>query len=153
MNVGLRIIGSATLPSNEYYRHKVVDLETAMIQEFGNGGTDDIAPVSHYHCEGNYAREIFIAKGTCMIGKIHKHEHINVLSAGHCYVVTEAGREELRAPKTFISSPGIKRAVYAIEDTVWTTIHPTDSIDLEEIESEVIAKSYEELDRLLGVKS
>lgn len=149
---GLVTKGSDALPSNEFYRRKVVDLERAMELEFGQQeSTDEVAPVNHYHCEGNYAREIFIPKGVCMIGKIHKHEHINVLSAGKCYVVTEAGRELLEAPKTFISSPGIKRAVYAIENTVWTTIHPTNATDMDEIEEEVIAKSYDDLEGFLGV--
>ena len=151
MQTGLSIKGSSPLPCSDFYRTKVVDLESAMVREFGNGNPDDIAPVNHYHCEGNYAREIFIAKGTCVVGKIRRHEHINVISAGRCYVVTEAGREELSAPKTFISSPGIKRAVYALEDTVWTTIHPTKSTDLSEIENEVIAPSYDDLNNFLEV--
>jgi len=151
MQTGLRTKGSEQLPSNEFYRTKVLDLEAAMEREFGvQENTDHVAPINHYHCKGNYAREIFIPQGICVIGKIHKHEHINVLSKGSCWVVTEAGREKLEAPKTFISSAGIKRAVYAIEDTVWTTIHPTESTDLDEIEDEVIAKNYADLDNQIG---
>jgi hypothetical protein len=149
--VGLTVNGGEQLPANQYYKDKVLELEGAMVREFGKGNPDDIAPVNHYHCEGNYAREIFIAADTCVIGKIHKHEHINVISKGSCYVVTEEGRERLEAPLTFISKPGIKRAVYAIEDTVWTTIHPTESNDLEEIEAEVIAPTYNDLQNILEV--
>jgi len=146
---GLTTYGGTSLVSNVEYRERVLRLEEALVREFGEGDPDIIAPVNHYHCEGNYAREIFIAKDTCVIGKIHKHEHINVISQGKCLVVTEEGEEELTAPLTFISKPGIKRAVYALEDTVWTTVHPTDSTDLEEIESEVIAPSYDDLDSKL----
>jgi hypothetical protein len=148
---GLTVQGGGNLTSNSYYREAVVNLEEAMTREFGEGDPDDVAPVNHYHCEGNYAREIFIPKDSCVVGKIHKHEHINVISKGKCLVVTEDGREELEAPLTFISKPGIKRAVYALEDVVWTTIHPVESTDLEEIEDEVIAPSYDDLDNLLGV--
>ena len=152
MQVGLTVKGSEQLPSNDFYRERVLSLEAAMEREFGSmDNTDGVAPVNHYHCEGNYAREICIPKGVCIIGKIHKHEHINVISQGRCVVVTEAGREEYAAPKTFISSAGIKRAVYALEDTVWTTIHPTEETDLDKIEQEVIAKDYEDLNSQLRI--
>ena len=143
--VGLTVTGGKSLSSNSQYRNAVISLEEAMEREFGKSDPDSIAPVNHYMCEGNYAREIFIPKDTCVVGKLHKHEHINVISKGRCLVVTEDGREELEAPLTFISKPGIKRAVYALEDVVWTTIHPTESKDLEQIEEEVIAKGYDEL--------
>ena len=122
-----------------------------MIEEFGDSvrDVDAVAPINHHHCKGNYAREIFIAAGTCMIGKIHRHEHINVLSHGKCLVVTEEGRELLEAPKTWISKAGIKRAVYAYTDVIWTTVHPTDKHDVEDIEKDVIAESYEDLNLFL----
>ena len=148
---GLTIKGGQSLPSNELCRQSIISLEKAMEKEFGvQENTDDVAPVNSYHCKGNYAREIFISADTCIIGKIHKHEHINVISKGECIVVTEAGREILEAPLTFISMPGIKRAVYAITDTVWTTIHPTDETDMDKIEDEVIAKDFDSLDKYLG---
>jgi hypothetical protein len=34
--------------------------------------------------------------------------------------------------------------VYVLEDTVWTTYHPTEETDLGKIEDHVIAKSYDE---------
>lgn len=150
MKTGIVATGASALPSSPESRAAICQLERAMEEMFGvQGTTDAVAPVNHYHCAGNYAREIYIAAGVCIIGKIHKHEHINVISKGRCIVVTEAGREILEAPKTFISSPGIKRAVYAFEDTVWTTIHPTDETDLEKIEDEVIAKDFDTLDKFL----
>jgi hypothetical protein len=149
--VGLTLRGGGVLPRSDELREHIMSLEESMRKEFSSSeDVDSIAPVNHYHCVGNYAREIHIAKDTCMVGKIHKHEHINVISSGKCFVVTEEGKELLEAPLTFISKAGIKRAVYAIEDTVWTTIHPTESSDLEEIERQVIAPSYEVLDNLLG---
>lgn len=151
MIAGLTITGGNTLPQNDGIRSKVMDLEDALNREFGNQDPDEVAPVNHYHCEGNYAREVFIPAGGVVVGKIHKHEHVNVISLGRCIVVTEEGKEELKAPLTFISMAGIKRAVYAIEDTVWTTIHPTESKNIEDIEDEVIAKSYDELHKTLGV--
>ena len=99
-------------------------------------------PVTHHHTVGNYAREIFIPSGTVVVGKIHKHPHVNVISQGTCIVVTEDGMVELSAPLTFISKEGTKRTVLALTDVIWTTVHPTESTDLEEIEQEVIATDY-----------
>jgi hypothetical protein len=147
---GLTVTGGTSLSSNLEIKEAVLSLEEAIVREFGRGNPDEIAPVNHYHCEGNYAREIFIPKGVCIVGKLHRHEHINVISKGECLVVTEEGREVLTAPLTFISKPGIKRAVYGIEDTVWTTVHPTEATDLKEIENEVIAPSYDDLENTLG---
>jgi hypothetical protein len=102
-------------------------------------------PVMHHFAPSNYAREIHMPAGSVIIGKIHKHAHVNVISQGHVTVVTEFERKEYFAPCTFVSEPHIKRAVYCHTDTRWTTIHPTEETDLEKIEDEVIAKNYDEL--------
>jgi quercetin dioxygenase-like cupin family protein len=104
-------------------------------------------PLKHHYAEGSYAREMLIPKGAIIIGKIHRHSHVNVISKGRIYVATEFGSEILQAPYTFISKPGTKRAVYALEDTVWTTIHVTEETDLEKIEEVVIAPDYETFER------
>jgi hypothetical protein len=105
-------------------------------------------PLKHHFAPGCYAREIFIPKGTLVIGKIHKHSHLNIISKGSVMVATEFGPLEFSAPHTFVSEVGVKRAVYALEDTIWTTIHVTDETDLDKIEDYVIAKSYDELEAL-----
>ena len=95
-----------------------------------------------------YAREMMIPKGTLIIGKIHRHQHLNFISKGKVTVFTEFGQKHLEAPCTFISEIGLKRAVYAEEDTLWTTVHLTKfegEENLSKIESEVIAPSYNEM--------
>jgi hypothetical protein len=95
-----------------------------------------------------YAREMLIPKGTLIIGKIHRHQHLNFISKGKVTVFTEFGEKYLEAPCTFISEVGLKRAVYAQEDTLWTTVHLTKfekEDDLDKIENEVIAPSYDHI--------
>lgn len=105
-------------------------------------------PLQHVFAPGAYARTIFIPAGTVIVGKIHKHSHLNILSKGIVTVVTEGGgKEELHGPLTMVSPPGTKRAVYAHTDTVWTTIHLTEETDLEKIEEFVIAKTYEDYEK------
>jgi quercetin dioxygenase-like cupin family protein len=75
-------------------------------------------------------RQIFIPKGTVLTGHIHRYSHPNFLMSGEVIVVTEhGGREHLKAPLALISKAGTKRAVYAVEDTVWCTVHQTDCTD------------------------
>ena len=105
----------------------------------------DRFPVTHHFAPGCYAREMLLPADHTIIGKIHKHAHLNIISKGKVIVSTEDGKQELEGPCTFTSYAGTKRAVYAIEDTVWTTIHTTEETDLEKIEEEIIAESFDEL--------
>jgi hypothetical protein len=59
------------------------------------------------------------------------------------------GDRELTGPLTMVSPPGTKRAVYAVTDAVWTTIHLTNETDLEKIEGEVIAPTFEDYEQFL----
>ncbi len=101
----------------------------------------------HHFAAGSYGREIELPEGVLVVGKIHRHSHVNVISKGRALCATQDGVVELRAPFTFVSKPGTKRAVYALEDTVWTTIHVTNETDLAKIEAELIAPSFEALEQ------
>lgn len=116
------------------------------IEESEHAITSESCPVQHFFAPGCYAREITMPEGMLVIGKIHKHAHVNVLSKGRVRVLTELGSEEFSAPRTFISEPYIKRTVLILEDAVWTTVHITNSTDLSEIEREVIATDYSEIE-------
>lgn len=108
----------------------------------------------HIFAPGLYAREMTIPEGTVIVGKIHKHAHVNTISKGRCSVMTEFGPMEIQAPHTFVSEPGTKRVVVALEEVIWTTYHPSNETDLDKLEEGIIAKSYEEigiLDAPLGM--
>lgn len=102
---------------------------------------------SHRFALGLYARELFIPKGVLVTGKIHKFEQINIISQGSVVALTDEGKVQFDAPYSFVSMPGAKRAVYALEDTVWTTIIATDATadcDLEELERAMVCDSFED---------
>lgn len=109
----------------------------------------DQCDVAHHFAPGMYAREFFMPAGSLVIGKIHRHSHVNVISHGRCTVFTEAGREELAAPVTWVNEPGTKRVVLAHTDVFWTTIHATGETDLKKIEQEVISAAFEDLPTLV----
>lgn len=102
-------------------------------------------PVTHHFSKGLYAREIFIPKGSFIVGKIHKFENLNILSKGELTILSIEGSARIKAPFTVVSPPGVKRVAFAHEDSIWTCIHATDETDLAKIEEEVIVKSYDQL--------
>lgn len=103
----------------------------------------DCFPLDHSFAPGVYARTITLPKDSVIIGKLHRHAHHNFIQRGKVSLLTEEGPQTLEGPCHFVSFPGTKRIVYAHEETVWTTIHPTNSTDLAVIEDEVIAPNYE----------
>ena len=126
-------------------REAILRLQDAIISEGRDVGPAS-CPVKHHFAPGSYGREMTLPAGMVVVGKIHKHAHINVISKGRVQVFTEqAGVLELAAPCTFVSSPGTKRVVHVLEETVWTTVHVTDKTDLAEIEREVIATDFSEV--------
>ena len=131
-------------------RKNIVDFETQVKEQEGAFvGDSDYCPLKHTFSDGIYVREIFIPAGTYIVGKIHKHEHPNFLMSGTVDVVTEAGVERLVGPLSMISPSGTKRALRAITDLVWITVHhnPTNTQDPKKLEKIVIADSYKEYDR------
>lgn len=104
-------------------------------------------PVVDFFAGGVYGRQVTIPAGTVLVGKIHKHDQINVLLSGTIQVATEEGVEVLQAPLTFISPAGVKRAGFTITETVWLTLHGTTSTDVIQIEQEFIAPSYEDFEQ------
>jgi len=126
--------------SSSEFRSAVFGLQDYMMTELSDFHVEPL--VEHYFADGMYGRKMTIEKGVTIVGKIHKHSHVNVISQGIIDVYTEFGTVRYEAPITFVSNPLTKRVVRAIEKTVWTTVHVTNETDLEKIEAEVIAENY-----------
>lgn len=125
-------------------RQCMSNLEAAMLA--ASDGTDlDAFIVKHHFAPHVYARELFLPKDHVLVGKIHKHECLNIMVHGKIVVATEEGVKVLEGYNTFVSPPGTKRIGHVLEDTIWITIHPTEETELEKIEAEVIAPSFEAL--------
>tara|TARA_R110002167_G_scaffold6249_7_gene28544 strand:- start:2718 stop:3218 length:501 start_codon:yes stop_codon:yes gene_type:complete len=135
-------------------REKIINLQEKMVRMLAEdvlpeGKTDFSDQLIHHFAPNLYAREMHIPQGQVIVGKIHKHAHVNNISVGKIAVSTEFGEVEVyEAPHQWVSQPGTKRAVLAVEDTIWTTYHPTKETDLSLIEEQVIAKDFEELDAM-----
>ena len=102
-------------------------------------------PLVHYFTDGIYARVIIMPKGAYITGKVHKHEHLNVVLSGSVSIVcgTVHGEMHYKTGDVFISRPNTKKLLYIHEDTMFMTIHATDKRIPEEIEEEVTSISYD----------
>ena len=124
-------------------RNKILAMESALKQHQAKTGEEmpDI-PITHHLSDGLYLRKMVMPVGALVIGKIHKHEHQIVVLSGHVLVVTEDGIDDLRGGDLRIYRAGIKRVLYADEETVWLNIHPTSKATIEEIEDELVTEDY-----------
>lgn len=113
--------------------------------------TEPQCPLRHTFAPGSYARQILIPNGSLVVGKIHKHAHLNMLMLGTAVVATEEGIVTYHAPFVFTSQPGTKRVVVAITDVIWVTVHVTEETDLVKIEEQMIATTYDQYDALQGI--
>ena len=106
----------------------------------------------HTFADGIYVREMSIPKGEAVIGAIHKHLHVWILLSGCIRVATEDSVEEYKAPCTVLSRPGIKRVIYAVEDSIFTNIHknPSDTQDLDILQEEIVALNYKEYEKYIN---
>lgn len=98
--------------------------------------------IVHHFPPGIYAREMRAPAGSAITGKIHRTQHLNIVSAGRLvvYNAVDGTTVEVRAPATFISEPGTRRAAVVMEDCVWTTVHPRadDETTPEQLETRLI---------------
>lgn len=124
---------------------RMLEVEEAIGSMPGAKFGDDACPLKHTFADGLYIREMRAPKGMLNVSKLHKTTHPYFILEGEFSVLTEKGLVRIKAPFMGITKAGTKRVVYFHEDTTWITVHATEETDLEKIENELIAKSYEEL--------
>jgi hypothetical protein len=114
----------------------------------------ELIPIKHYFMDGVYIREMTMKKGIAVVGAIHKHLHMCFLLTGRVTVVNEEDTVDHIAPCFIISTPGIKRVLYAHEDSIWFNTHknPSNASDVKQLEKEIVAISYEEYEEYIKNK-
>tara|TARA_B110000211_G_scaffold70708_1_gene81844 strand:- start:8699 stop:9193 length:495 start_codon:yes stop_codon:yes gene_type:complete len=113
-----------------------------------------LVPIRHFFMDGVYVREMTMYKDTVVIGAIHKHLHMCFLLTGKITVVNEEETVDHIAPCFIVSTPGIKRVLYAHEDSIWYNTHknPSNTEDVEELERDIVAISYKEYEQYIKNK-
>jgi len=140
------------IAADPWVRESILKLQGAMIDsgcpKRSDGSLDKIKGyrVEHRFAKGMYIRECHVPAGMIFISELHKYDHPYFMLKGSNYIISESGSVFLKAPCNGITKAGTKRIIYVPEDTIFITCHATESVDVEEIESEIIAKSYEEFE-------
>ena len=115
-------------------------------------GTEEIEDMylEHFFAPGMYGRRMFIPAGLILIGKIHRHSHLNVMTFGSLEIVSTFGSDIKVGPDMWQSEAGIQRNVLGLTDAQIITLHanPTDTQDLAELEAMIIAPDYTALEKL-----
>lgn len=132
------------LAVNQTHKDNVMVLENALLE------LDNIElEVNHIFSNGVYAREMHVPANVTLTGRVHRYPCINVISQGDLVASTDEGIYNISAPYSFVSGAGVKKAIHALTDSVWTTFHPWDGEeDLTKIEDHFTVSSYEEFERL-----
>ena len=143
-------------------REKILELERTLIKAAdgvnieGDGKhimtESKIAPIKHTFADGVYIRQMDMAKGTVVVGAIHKHLHVWFLLVGDVTVATEDTTEDYMAPCYVVSTPGVKRVILANEDSIFVNIHknPSNTQNIDELEKEIVALNYEEYEKYIN---
>jgi quercetin dioxygenase-like cupin family protein len=95
-------------------------------------------PTEHLFHGGMYCRQVWRPAGCTIVGKVHKKEHFYVVVSGTICVTTDDGVQTVTGPKVLCSTPGTKRAVYAITDALCMTFHAVDAQTVEQAEDELV---------------
>ena len=108
---------------------------------------------THHFAPGMYVRAYYGIKDSVVVSQVHLHEHITILAAGHCRVIsTMQDEERIDVYKDFaiINTPAhTKRALYFLENTTILTIHPNpdDIRDIPELERMFVVDNFEDLEQ------
>jgi hypothetical protein len=96
------------------------------------------SPVISTFAPGVYMRSILLMANTAHVGRMHKTEHLMIMSTGDLDIMTESGMVRMTGFNIIKSMPGIKRAVRVYADTILTTIHVTDETDIDKIKEAIL---------------
>lgn len=102
-------------------RNKQIDEFTAMMVNNFDLIKEEI---NHIFTKDLYAREMRVPAGNWVVSKIHKTEHIYIVSKGELVVWDDNGDAQfIKAGDSGVTGIGTRRVAYVLEDCAWTTIH------------------------------
>jgi len=77
----------------------------------------------HHFGKGVYVREFRQPAHSIVVGKIHRYDHVFMITAGEVTVISPDGHERIRAPYVRESHGMIERVVIAHTDVTFLTAH------------------------------
>ena len=145
-------------------KEKILDLESKLISVAdginieGTGKevltNSKIAPIKHTFADSVYIRQMDMQKDSVVVGAIHKHLHVWFLLTGHVTIATQDSVEDYIAPCYVVSTPGVKRVIHAIEESIFVNVHknPSNTKDVNKLEKEIVALNYKEYEEYINQK-
>lgn len=114
----------------------------------------EVAPgeqqIDHYQTQDLYGRRCRIKAGTVGATLVHRYDHIAICLQGTVILVDQDGsKTEVSAPNVVITKAGTQRAVLAVTDVDWITVHHTEHQDLNTIEDALGCRSMREYQALI----
>lgn len=126
------------------YRDKITKLEQILLDHPDRVDLE----VNHYFAHGTYTRELIIPAGAVLTGHIHRHSCINIMTKGRMRLMGEGDPQDVEAPFVAVTGAGVKKAAYALEDSIWINVFPWNGVDtVEQLEESLVFSSYEALDQ------
>lgn len=99
----------------------------------------------HYFANDSYVREMCVPAGSCIVGRIHKQECINILLEGDITIIDEYGaKTELSAPHVFIAPAGNQKTAYCKTAVRWMNTFATNETDMDKILDMFTCETIEE---------
>jgi len=134
---GMTTIASLKIEDIQNFEKLIIDSDLNQ-----KDNLDEIG-LEHKILNGMYCRKLFIPKGTFLTGKVHRNPYIDMCVTGDITVKSflfDNTIENSRRFKdfTFLEGvPGRKRIGYAHQDTVWMTVDPVQTDNVDKAEDEV----------------
>tara|TARA_R110000782_G_scaffold237807_1_gene324267 strand:+ start:531 stop:995 length:465 start_codon:yes stop_codon:yes gene_type:complete len=109
-------------------------------------------PLKHTFADGVYIRQMDMQADSMVVGAIHNHLHVWFLLTGHLMVITEDTTEEFIAPCYVLATPGSKRVIYAMEDSIFVNIHknPNNIKDIKKLEDDLVSLTFEDYEEYIN---
>ena len=109
-------------------------------------------PLKHTFADGVYIRQMDMQADSMVVGAVHNHLHVWFLLTGHLMVITEDTTEEFIAPCYVLATPGSKRVIYAMEDSIFVNIHknPHNIKDIKKLEDDLVSLTFEDYEKYIN---
>jgi len=134
--------------AKELWQEKIIEFEefvSSNENSLGDNMLNVVMPVEHSFTEQQYIREFRSPAGHIIVSKIHNTNHPLFLLEGDVTIVEESGERRMTAPSFSITEVGTKRIVFVHEDCYFVTVHPAKSTTPFEVEEEIVAKTFEDV--------
>ncbi len=114
---------------------------------------NDNTSIVEYFASNTYVREMVIPEGTCVIGRVHLHDCINILLEGEILIADNEGNQKhMKAPQIFIAKAGHQKAGFALKETRWLNCFSCKEDKLAGFVEEFTVETEEEYLKLLENK-